>query len=406
MSRPTPNTPFTVVDMRADTKSKLLAEDAVDLSDAELHRVFGNTVLPRSGISDGQRAREAGVTMDDILLDALRAPMHFPSGRTVAATAASIWDVDAAGRGTVITTECVVDIDSGKVVAEPASEEESNDVDVLDRNLVIYNEREFAVEPWGDAYRLLDLDAFRAHLNTPIATPITPTEKDSTMKTKAAFTSIWHATPASASESFSTDCVIDTLTGEVLADTIPDYETTPDYPANQQIVTYAGRDFEVAANGDAHRLVDLDAFRAHLTPLPAYIEAYSTDDFGDGPEFAVLTDPTALCEQLQRLAALCQDNNMSEVRVYDGPDSWGPGNVAEDLRLQNPQLVVDGGAFWFIANPKNASYSVETRPVDIDHFIESVQSDRSGPLYFGDNVDELEERVTELLDDETPSPAP
>lgn len=64
----------TVTGMRADTKARLLAEDAADLSDAELLRVFKGAVLPHIGIEDARRARESGVTIDDILLEALREP--------------------------------------------------------------------------------------------------------------------------------------------------------------------------------------------------------------------------------------------------------------------------------------------------------------------------------------------
>lgn len=56
----------TVADIRPDIKGKLLVENAQSLDDAELHRVFDTFAAPEFCIREAQRARDAGITIDDI----------------------------------------------------------------------------------------------------------------------------------------------------------------------------------------------------------------------------------------------------------------------------------------------------------------------------------------------------
>lgn len=65
-------TQFSASDIRSDIKAKLIAEEAKDLSDEELRRVFGDVSLSFFCIKEAQKARSAGITMDDIVLDVIR----------------------------------------------------------------------------------------------------------------------------------------------------------------------------------------------------------------------------------------------------------------------------------------------------------------------------------------------
>ncbi len=58
----------------------------------------------------------------------------------------SVWDVDAKGRGYVITTNCDVDLETGSIDAETASDEESASVEMLDREFIEIDGHEFAVK--------------------------------------------------------------------------------------------------------------------------------------------------------------------------------------------------------------------------------------------------------------------
>ena len=121
-----------------------------------------------------------------------------------------------------------------------------------------------------------------------------------------------------------------------------------------------------------------------------YLEAYACDDYGDGPTFAELDVTPEFCARLQRLAALGTEHQLTELRVSDGPDTWGPGDVAQDMYFTMPELVVAGDSFWFTDHPKHAKYSVETRAIGITGFCDAVAKQaRSDPLFFGEDVDAL-----------------
>ena len=59
-------TPLTAAEVRIDLIGKLAAENAKDLSDAEIERVFGNAVLSGFCIDQITRVRDAGVTLEQL----------------------------------------------------------------------------------------------------------------------------------------------------------------------------------------------------------------------------------------------------------------------------------------------------------------------------------------------------
>jgi hypothetical protein len=85
----------------------------------------------------------------------------------------SVWDVDAKGRGYVITTDCEIDLETGAIEAEPASDDESMSVETLDRMFVEVDGREFQVNFDEDRDRLENLQEFSnfvaqsMHTNSP-----------------------------------------------------------------------------------------------------------------------------------------------------------------------------------------------------------------------------------------------
>ena len=127
-----------------------------------------------------------------------------------------------------------------------------------------------------------------------------------------------------------------------------------------------------------------------------YVEAYACSEYGDGPRFAKLLVGTEFVGKLRKLSALCTEHGLSELRVYDSPELWGPGDVEGELRLTCAEMVVTSSSFWFVDTPKNGNYHIETRAQDIETFLKAVDSVPLGVAsYFGDSPDDIEEAVKE-----------
>lgn len=89
-------------------------------------------------------------------------------------------------------------------------------------------------------------------------------------------------------------------------------------------------------------------------------------------------------EHVQKLGALCIEHGLSECRIYDSPE-WD-GN--DEWRMSSEEMVVTPSSFWFVAYPKNATYHVETRAVEISDLLEKLRNGEDRVL-FGNDTDEL-----------------
>lgn len=58
----------------------------------------------------------------------------------------SVWDLDSRDRGYEVTTDCTIDLETGMVDAEASSDEDSESCDILARESVAFQGRQFAVE--------------------------------------------------------------------------------------------------------------------------------------------------------------------------------------------------------------------------------------------------------------------
>jgi hypothetical protein len=120
-----------------------------------------------------------------------------------------------------------------------------------------------------------------------------------------------------------------------------------------------------------------------------YVEAYATDE-GSGPGYARVDVTPQFIGRLKSLRALCKERNLTEVRVTDAPDAWGPGTSEEDLRLQAPELVVTPRMFWFTDRPKGLPIEIRTRGYDIERFIYEV-SGAGEPVYLGVEPEDIDD---------------
>lgn len=112
-----------------------------------------------------------------------------------------------------------------------------------------------------------------------------------------------------------------------------------------------------------------------------YLQAYATDE-GAGPGYARLEVTPSFIHTLQALRALCKEVGLTEARIADAPEQWGPGTSEEELRLTAPELVVTPSLFWYEDVPKHMPFHIETACEDIDRFVEAVLGPGE-PLYIG-----------------------
>lgn len=121
-----------------------------------------------------------------------------------------------------------------------------------------------------------------------------------------------------------------------------------------------------------------------------YLGAYATDD-GAGPGYARLEVTPGFIHTLQALRALCKEVGLTEARISDAPEQWGPGTSDEELRLTAPELVVTPSLFWYEDVPKHMPFHIETACEDIDRFVEAVCGPGE-PLYIGIDPQDVAEQ--------------
>jgi len=122
------------------------------------------------------------------------------------------------------------------------------------------------------------------------------------------------------------------------------------------------------------------------------LDAYGTSEYGDEPSYAVCEVTQKFITRLEELQRLCDTADLTEVRAVGSPE-WGPGNIDEELRLQNGELVVSSNSFWFTDYPKYGEYTIETGICIISALKEAFDANPDDALV---NLAEDQEAVLEL----------
>lgn len=126
-----------------------------------------------------------------------------------------------------------------------------------------------------------------------------------------------------------------------------------------------------------------------------WVAARAVTEGAEGPQYARCLVTPQFLHRLRTLRALCVDHGLSEIRVIDEPEVWGPGDVAEELRFNLPELCVTSSFFWFRDTPKHRDYAVETDAIDIDVMLRDVVGSGES-LYIGidpQDIDAVQESV-------------
>lgn len=104
-------------------------------------------------------------------------------------------------------------------------------------------------------------------------------------------------------------------------------------------------------------------------PVTIYVNAFSCDEFGDGPSWAKLTLTQAFIDTVLELQALCNTKDLDQTTKSWAVDAWGS---REDLNLRDEDLAVGKHSWWIRARPKHADYDCETRMLDISWLLEAL----------------------------------
>lgn len=120
------------------------------------------------------------------------------------------------------------------------------------------------------------------------------------------------------------------------------------------------------------QMADERALKAPVIPdfksFEVMVSAYACDTWGEGPSWARFTCDKDFLGQILELQEMVKRKNLSVASCDTGPE-W---DNQETYRIRNDEMKVSNTEFWFHANPKHASYSVETCPIDIALLVQAA----------------------------------
>lgn len=108
--------------------------------------------------------------------------------------------------------------------------------------------------------------------------------------------------------------------------------------------------------------------------MTVIVPAFATSDDGDGPSYCRFLFTERFACRLRHLQRVLTENHLSELRVLDGPDRWGPGDVADEMRFNLAELVLTDGVFWFADSPKHTDYHVNSDLVEIKALMDAFDA--------------------------------
>lgn len=131
--------------------------------------------------------------------------------------------------------------------------------------------------------------------------------------------------------------------------------------------------------------------------ITVVIGAYGTDDDGDAPEFAYTKVDQKFVDLVEKLVQLCNEHQLNAAHYALAPQ-WGPGDIAEELRLQNAEIVATAnGSFWFTDYPKYGNYHIESRAIDATALRDAFFSAADGETVFLTDNPAIRERFEDEM---------
>ena len=139
-------------------------------------------------------------------------------------------------------------------------------------------------------------------------------------------------------------------------------------------------------------------------PVTLYVNAFSCDEWGEGPTWCKLTIDQHFIDTVLELQALCKAKGLDQTTKSWGVDAWGQ---SDSLNLRDEDLAVGKHSWWIRARPKHADYDCETRMLDIGWLLEAL-GNRTSTEYLAwrkdvllyDSASNIKGMVEELVDNE------
>ncbi len=139
-------------------------------------------------------------------------------------------------------------------------------------------------------------------------------------------------------------------------------------------------------------------------PLTLYVEAFSCDEWAEGPSWAKVTIDQQFVDTVLELQALCTSQKLDQVSRSWFVEKWGDDG---QLRLQGEDLQVGPRSWWIRARPKHADYDCETRMLDISWLLDCLQKGhstdfitRKGDVLLYDGSGQTAGLLAQLVDEE------
>lgn len=116
-------------------------------------------------------------------------------------------------------------------------------------------------------------------------------------------------------------------------------------------------------------------------------KAYATVDDTQQPDYCAFQVNEAFFTRVAALVQLCAAHELTQVRVGDAPELWGPAGIEEEARLRTYELVVwRGGEFIYCSEPKNSGGCFESRSMKLDELAERMKADSGDVVFFDEEV--------------------
>lgn len=119
-------------------------------------------------------------------------------------------------------------------------------------------------------------------------------------------------------------------------------------------------------------------------PVDLFMACTTTSDY-PVPDYCKVSLTVEFIERMLQLQRQCNELDLSEVREWNCAAQWGGKDAdmgeGEDWRMDTVEFAVGKASMWFSAEPKHASYRIESRSIDIALLVKALETGKSPDEY-------------------------